>query len=111
MDAKKHPLKRYENRAIRERPTAPNVGSSGVASGFGFDVFARSRIGKNSGERFTMASTRPSVTAAKRSARPPAIFRPRPDTMIMSAKPFWIAFWATSSTSTPSSKLSSVTSS
>lgn len=41
MDAKKHPPKLYENRVIRERQLAQNVGNSDDVNGFEFVVFVR----------------------------------------------------------------------
>jgi hypothetical protein len=41
MDAKKHPPKRYENRAIRERQLAQNAENSGDVNGFEFVVSVR----------------------------------------------------------------------
>ena len=41
MDAKKHPLKRYENAVTRERLLARNVESSDDENESEFDVFVR----------------------------------------------------------------------
>jgi len=108
MDAKKHPPKRYENRVIRERPAAQNVGNSDDVNGFELVGSDRLLTSKNSGERCIMASTLPVVAAVKRSIPRLTIFSPRQGTTIRYAKRFLIASWATSSIPTPSSKLSSV---
>ena len=86
MDAKKHPNARYKFAVRRERWLVLNVARWAGESECGRGEFARCAINRSCGSRFTMGSTLPSATVARRFTAIHGTWTSRPSTTAKSVK-------------------------